>query len=416
VANIDTQLQVGTTGCNPTGSGLLTASANPLSFNLAAGQTTSSQALTINNLSETQTSIVAVATTTDGQNWLSISNPNVLIAGGSFANLIVSVNTAGLSAGTPYRGNIAINAENGASLNVTVTLFFSAAGGNSTFSINPFPVVFNINFGVVQTSQTVQVKNLTASAINASFATTTSTGQPWLAVSPTSQQIQPGMSASLNVTVTTTGLIAGTYTGNIAITDTNAPSQSINVDVTLIYGTGTGSSVLSANPNPLIIPIPAGSVLPVTVNVTVSTAVSPVSFVAIATTASGLNWLSVSPFTSNISPGQPVLLVVNVQPTLLSGTTSTGIITLTPSNGTGPLQIPVTATFGSTATLTAAPVQFNFAYQTGTAFPPAQNRQPAFRNNLRWGCLSHQHRDTSESTWPCRQHLLRPDPDHQHHR
>jgi hypothetical protein len=131
--------------------------------------------------------------------------------------------------------------------------------------------------------------------------------------------------------------------------------------------------VLSANPNPLIIPIPAGSVLPVTVNVTVSTAVSPVSFVAIATTASGLNWLSVSPFTSNISPGQPVLLVVNVQPTLLSGTTSTGIITLTPSNGTGALQIPVTATFGSTATLTAAPVQFNFAYQTGTAFPPAQN-------------------------------------------
>src|SRR5262249_48980987 len=162
-----------------------------------------------------------------------------------------------------------------------------------------------VSFGVPQISQTLQVTNLIPSPVDASFSATTSTGQPWLAVSPPSQSIQPGISASLNVTVTTTGLTAGTYSGTIVITDHTSASQSISVPVTLNYGSATGNSVLNANPNPLNISLPAGAALQFDQQLTITSA-SAVSFATATATASGLNWLTVTPFSANISPVQPV--------------------------------------------------------------------------------------------------------------
>jgi hypothetical protein len=79
---------------------------------------------------------------------------------------------------------------------------------------------------------------------------------------------------------------------------------------------------------------------PSTVQITAPTSSSPVNFTASATTASGGNWLTVSP----ASGTTPANLTVTASNTGLSAGTYTGTVTISPAGGGTATTIPVTLT------------------------------------------------------------------------
>jgi uncharacterized protein (TIGR03437 family) len=98
----------------------------PLSFSYAAGSATpASQTITLAGSGSSSASFTAVATTTSGANWLSVSPASGTIASGSTMPVTVSVNPANLTAGT-YNGSISINGGAGTTgsgiVNVTLTV------------------------------------------------------------------------------------------------------------------------------------------------------------------------------------------------------------------------------------------------------------------------------------------------------
>jgi uncharacterized protein (TIGR03437 family) len=256
-------------------------------------------------------------------------------------------------------------------ISVTLTIGTVSTGGltvgtgQMSFNVAPFSAAMTQFTSVSTTANTN-----TQVAVQVTYASAT-TG--WLSTSAPNGFTVSSSSPYTNfgITVNPSFLPSGTYIGNV-----NLSSSAGTASITVTLAVGVGTSPLSASPNPINISLPAGSTAPNSQNLTVSSSSGPVSFTASAATAtpSGGNWLTVNPAqTLTVSPGSNQTLQVTVNPNGLASSTTpyTGTITLTPA-GQPALQIPVNLTIGGAATLSASPLQFNFAYQTGTTFPPAQ--------------------------------------------
>ncbi len=88
---------------------------------------------------------------------------------------------------------------------------------------------------------------------------------PWLTVSPTSGTIPAAGSTNLTLTFNSTGLVAGTYEGNVCVASTDYDEPIVPVPVTLIVGGPTAvdlSSIGTAgNTTPLVVFAAAGMLL-----------------------------------------------------------------------------------------------------------------------------------------------------------
>jgi uncharacterized protein (TIGR03437 family) len=137
----------------------------------------------------------------------------------------VSVNDAGLTAGT-YTGTITITPVGGTVVTVPVTLTVMGAAtiGTSTTSLT-FSYAAGAAAPATQ-SVPVTVTNATSGAFT---ATATSTPSGWLSVTPASGTAP----SNLTVSVTPTGLAAGTYSGTITLAGGTGVSGSATIAVTL---------------------------------------------------------------------------------------------------------------------------------------------------------------------------------------
>ena len=107
----------------------------------------------------------------------------------------------------------------------------------------------------------------------------------WLSVSPAAGD-STGSHNTLNVTVNTAGLPAGTYTGAVSVSGTSAPASG-SATVTL-----TVAPPISVTPASLSFTYQPGSAaMPPAQSLAVSSTLSGTSFTASATTSSGGNWL-----------------------------------------------------------------------------------------------------------------------------
>jgi uncharacterized protein (TIGR03437 family) len=166
----------------------------------------------------------ASATTNNGISWIQLST----VSGSAYStplNVVVTVNTSVLSAGT-FTGNVTITPTGGTAVTVPVTLTIAGA---ATIAVSNTSLSFSYQAGAATPntqSVSVTVSNATSGAFT---ATATSTPAGWLAVTPTSGTA-PG---SLIVSITPSGLSAGTYTGSIAVAGATGATGTATINVTL---------------------------------------------------------------------------------------------------------------------------------------------------------------------------------------
>ncbi len=152
------------------------------------------------------------------------------------------VNAATLQPGT-YTANIVISnsAPSPSQQSVSVTLIVTPSAG---VSVSPATLTFQIPQGNPAQSQSLQIGGTTGAAWQATTAT--STGGPWLTVSPAGGQAP----ASLTVLANPAGLPQGTYQGSIAVQAPGVNASSIATNVTLTVTAsvpGGPPEALSAN-------------------------------------------------------------------------------------------------------------------------------------------------------------------------
>jgi hypothetical protein len=338
--------------------------ANPasLTFTAQAGSTAPSQTLALTSsgapLAYTLSSSV---TSPAGGNWLQVPTQSGTTGG----SITVGVNTSGLAVGT-YTGVINVSAPTAGNptLAVPVTLNI-AAGPVLQFSVHSLSFAYQV--GQSQPlSQTVTIGS-TSGTVGYTVAVQTGNMQPWLNVSATSGTA-PG---SLVVSVNTTGLAPGTYTGTISLTPTGANSNPQTVQVTLVV---SNTALLVLSPSAATFTATAGSGASSFQNLAVtSTDGSPIAFSVVSSTAIGSNWLLVS----STSGTTPTNLSITANPAGLAVGTYTGTVTITattPANvANSPQTFPVTLNVVSSNTLNVSATSLSFTQAVNGTPPTAQN-------------------------------------------
>jgi hypothetical protein len=260
-------------------------------------------------------------TTSAGAGWLTASSSS----GRTPATLTVSVNPAGLEAGT-YTGSITVTAQ-GQSQSVAVTLNVA----RPVLTVNPSSLTFNhILLQDPPASQTVTVSSV-PSGLN--FGASVASNSPWLAVSVAASRTP----ASLTVSVDPTGLDPGTYTGTIAVT---AFGQTQNVSVSLVVTGGT----LNIAPSQADFNFQVGGTAPAPISIQVGSNPPnlPFSF------ANSAPWLSAE----SSSGTTPATLTLRANPGDLAPGTYTGVITITaPGARNSPQSVRVTLVVTGTPTI-----------------------------------------------------------------
>ena len=339
---------------------ILSASPGSLSFTAAAGGAAPPQNLQIASSSTALNYTVSSSVTSPpGGNWLQVGAQSGTTPG----TTSVSVNTAGLAAGT-YSGTINItspNAGNG-SLQVQVTLTINSG---AVLTLAPASLQFAFEIGQAQpANQSVTVGSPTGN-LGYTLSATTNGGQSWLILSSTTGSA-PG---SFVVSANPAGLGPGTYQGTITITPNgNAPQT---IPATLVV---SATSLLVASPTSLSFTSPQGSVATSFQNVSItSTDSTIINFNVATTTNTGSNWLLVNAATG----ATPGVLTISANPNGLAPGTYTGTVALTATSPTtvtnSPQNIVVTLVVTPTATLAVSQSNISFTQSSSGTAPNPQS-------------------------------------------
>lgn len=326
----------------------LTATSNALTFSYqVSGSAPANQTDTI---TATGASFSITSSTSSGGTWLTVTPSS----GISSATLTVSVNPAGLKAGS-YSGSINVTSTQTAN-NLTISVTLNVTQVSVAYATAPS----SLNFAYQVGGSPPGSQNLTISAspsanIGFTVSPSTSSGGNWLTVNPTIG----ATSASVSVSVNPAGLSPGAYSGSLAVTGlaTNSP---LTVPVTL-----TVTALLTASPVSLAFSYQTGESTPPSQTVHISASGS--AAVSIQAAASGGQWLSVAPAAATT----PSDLAISVSPAGLAAGTYNGAITVT-SALANTVSIPVALTVATKPLLSVTPTTLTFGYEVGGAVPPGQ--------------------------------------------
>lgn len=297
--------------------------------------------------------------TTTSSGWLSVLATS---AAGTPVLITIGANAQNLSQGT-YLGSVEIKASSGQSLSVPVT--FTVGAGSSTGSItaDPTSLIFTGQAGGPTPSSKQLSVTSSPSGTNFTVSKSTTDGAQWLQV--TTATTTP---ATLTVSVNTTGLTTGTYSGKVTLTPASGTPVDVPVSLTLNSG-----STLSVDTSKLqfFYQVGAGSSDSITsLSFNVSAGNPPLNFKVTPTVTQGSGWLSASPLTGTT----PQSVTATVSPAGLAAGTYNGNINVTatdPANGSIDIPVTLTVSTGNLISVGAAPAPFVF--QTGGATPPSQS-------------------------------------------
>ena len=219
------------------GGGNLTFSPSSISFSSINGSTPNAQTLTVSATSSTTFIVNALTYSGGASGWLTVTPTS----GVTNANLSVSVNPAGLATGT-YSANIPFNA-NGSIQNVPVTLTVTNGSGNSgNVTVSPTTLAFTTAQGSSPAAQNISVTSASGST-GVAFTVQVTSGSTWLSTSAAANSTTP---SSFTVSVNSTSMAAGTYSGNIRVTPNGGNIVDIPVSLTI-----TAPASVSASPTSL---------------------------------------------------------------------------------------------------------------------------------------------------------------------
>ena len=178
-------------------------------------------------------SYTASASTASGGSWLVVAPAS----GTTPAAEMVTVRPSGLAVGT-YNGTITLAASTN-TLAVPVTLTVTSA--TNALSVSPTSLAFGFQQGgTTPASQNLSVASTTA-GVSFTAAASTTTGGPWLMVTPTSATTP----ATVQVSVTASALAVGTYQGTVQVTS-SIGTLTVPVTLTVTPANTAGGYVLLA--------------------------------------------------------------------------------------------------------------------------------------------------------------------------
>jgi uncharacterized protein (TIGR03437 family) len=335
----------------------LAVAPSSLTFNYQVGSgTPGAQSLDISGTSNSMNYTVTPATAFG--NWLAVSPTS----GATASAVSVSVNATGLVAGT-YSGSLSIVSAGAANTPQTVPVTLVVT---DTPILNITPAALSFTWQSGAAAPAAQVLNLASSAgsLNYVSSATTTSGGNWLAVTPTSGTTP----SSLSVTVNPVGLLPGTYEGTVTVMAAGQSTpQLVRVTFTVLAGL-----TMSASPSSVTFYHQINTSPPDAQTLKITSSGTAFNFSAAAATASGGNWLAVTPSSSS-TPGT---LNVSINPAGLALGTYNGTITLTSSAAlNSPLTVPVVLIVSANPFLKASLATLAFTAATGGALPVAQDVQ-----------------------------------------
>jgi hypothetical protein len=333
---------------------------NPLDFTMAfGGANPLAQVLNIALTDNSTIRYSASVANAKGGNWLAISPSGSGCCFTPLANTI-SVNAGTIAAGT-YTAEIIITefANPGRAMIVPVTLtvhsssaFFADLPGQLSFSVK--------TNGTSATSQTIQVRNGGSGTLNWTLATSTADGGNWLAGTPVSGTAPSAVSVAVDVSqLPGGGAVAGEYLGQL-IFQTSGDTTTIPVTVTI-----GPAAFTQLNPLSFTMPFGGANPLPQVLNVAMIDN-STIRFSASVATATGGNWLSVSPSGAGCC-FTPLAIATSVNAsTLAAGTYTAEIIVTEFANPGRSMVIPVSLTIAASgAFFDNLPGGLSFSLKTG---------------------------------------------------
>jgi uncharacterized protein (TIGR03437 family) len=233
-----------------------------------------------------------------------------------------------------------------------------------TISATPLSLSFTANAGAA--APPAQQVSVTGSITGLPFAVTATPA--FITVTPSS----PGTPATISVAVNPGSLAPGNYNGTIIITPAIATSASVTISVALTVKAALPSQ-LSTDVTGLSFAFVRGGAAATRRIVLTNPGSGSEGFTAAARTASGGNWLAVTPTQGSVTPSAPVSLNVTADPTGLAPNTYTGTITITDPDG-GTITIAVTMTVSNSGQLIRLSQRgLTFLGVQGGGATPAQN-------------------------------------------
>lgn len=337
-----------------------------LSFSLKTGGAATSQIVQVENGGSGTLSWTVSTSTADGGAWLS-ATPG---SGTAPSIATISVTAANLPGGGALAGTFAgqvvfETAGDTTTVPVTVTV------GTAVFT-QMNPVSFTMPFGGA--NPLPQVLNISAtdeSTIRFNVSASSAKGGSWLSVSPsgTACCFTPlAVTASVNAST----LAAGTYTGEIIITEYANPGRSMTIPVTLTIG--ASGAFFDSLPGGLSFSVQPGKKATPQTLLVGNAGTATLKFTVAPTTADGGAWLTATPVSGSVAKGAaPKALTVSVNVVNLPGGgvlagTFTGQLLLEAPGSI--VTVPVTVTVGKAAFAQVNPISFVMPF--GGAHPLPQ--------------------------------------------
>lgn len=263
------------------------------------------------------------------------------------ANLVVYINPSGLQAGT-YSGTITITSSSLPTTNnqfvIPVTLVVAP---NVTVTASPASLTFSFTAG--QTAA-VTPQNITLSSsggtasYTAAVASSATCPSNFLTLSPASGTA----SGAIQVSVSSTNVVAGSYSCQIALTYVNAANTGPTIPVTITVAPAISVSVA---PTSLSFAYTTGGMTPASQPIVITSTGGSVQFTVGTTVTSGSGWLSVDTTSgSTAGSASPYTKTVNVSVTpsgltgSAAGTAYSGTVTISSAQLSTPLTVNVTLT------------------------------------------------------------------------
>ena len=250
----------------------LTVSTSALTFSTPAGQAISPyQSVTLLNSGGQTLNWGSSVSTTDGANWLIISQTSGSIEPGQNQVLTVAVQPLQLAAGQ-YQGAITFTGGANAQVNVALNVIAPIPPGNLIVSLSS--LTFNAIAGQSTTGKIVTLQNTGGSTLSWAASTVTANKGGWLNSDTVSGTLDPGMSKTVSVSANAASLVAGVYQGTITFS-----ANGVSRDVSVVF-------TVAAPPQPAI----STQTTPLTFSVYKGQAPAPRTFTLSNTGNAPLNW------------------------------------------------------------------------------------------------------------------------------
>ncbi len=328
-----------------------------LTFAAKAGEKPpSAQTITISSSSGAALAYSVNASSTGG--WLSATSASGTAPG----PITVTANPAGLAPG-PHTGTITVTSSDASSGPQVVAVVFNVAPADlPTLAVAPAYLAFvGQAGGTSPASQTVLTSSIGKAAINYTVTAVSKGG--WLSAAANTGAT-PG---SIKITANPSGMTAGTYTGTIVLTSSDAANASQAVEVSFTVTAAT-LPTLNLLPATLSFTTHAGEVSQAPQAVTINAGSAPIKYSASTASAS---WLHATPAIGS-APGS---MNISVAPAGLAAGTYTGAVTISAEGvANSPQAVFVTLTVSSKPVpkLAVSPASMSFTAQAGGKPPAGQ--------------------------------------------